>query len=165
MGNLSSYLSCMKKTRNGVKDMSSSSPFSTLNWKVTQNGGLSEMRELSKVDIVSFNLLAPCYKRMETRTSAGRRHRESHETKVWMPRAELTLSFFRREILPNSTIVALQEFWMGNNEYKQMFIDEFERQGYYVTTLQRTGDKVRKRNPTLALTPHALCLPKPLSRS
>jgi len=103
------------------------------------------MRELASFDIVTFNLLAPCYKRLATRNSMGRRLRESHDPKSWRPRAELAFRFFKEELLPNTSILALQEFWMGNEAYKSMFIEEFERQGYSVTTLQRTGDKVGRR--------------------
>lgn len=115
-----------------------------MNWQALQSSASlhGEMRELARVDVVSFNLLAPCYKRMESRTPVGRRHRESHNREVWMPRAEEALTFFRREIIPAAGIIALQEFWMGDEGYKQMFMAEFERQGFSVTTLQRTGDKM-----------------------
>ena len=101
------------------------------------------MRELASIDVLTFNMLAPCYKRMSTRNATGRRHRESYDRKAWRPRAERTFDFFREEIFPSASIIALQEFWMGEEEYKKMFLDEFERQGFEVLTLQRTGDKVR----------------------
>jgi len=124
--------------------------FGSWNWNVVNSqigkGGdfvsALQMEEQARVDIVTFNLLAPCYKRQSTRNALGRRHRESHDPKTWMPRAELALRFFQKEIMPNTAIMALQEFWMGNETYKSMFVEEFERQGYAVATLQRTGDKV-----------------------
>lgn len=124
-------------------------PFQSLAWSemqnsVIKNDGLTNVRmsELARVNIVTFNLLAPCYKRMSTRNAVGRRHRESHDPKVWAPRADLTFNFFKEVIIPNASIIALQEFWLGNQEYKRMFLNEFERQGYSVHTVQRTGDKV-----------------------
>lgn len=126
----------------GSSSSSSGSPFASLNWQDLSSSLHGEMRELATIDIISFNLLAPCYKRMETRTAVGRRHRESHNREVWMPRAEQALSFFRQEIIPAAGIIALQEFWMGDEGYKEMFMAEFERHGYSVTTLQRTGDKM-----------------------
>ena len=110
------------------------------------------MRELASIDVLTFNMLAPCYKRMSTRNATGRRHRESYDRKAWRPRAERTFDFFREEIFPSASIIALQEFWMGEEEYKKMFLDEFERQGFEVLTLQRTGDKVR--SPTSTINPH-----------
>ena len=97
---------------------------------------------MARVDIVTFNLLAPCYKRLATRNSVGRRYRESHDPASWSPRAELAFRFFQEQIMPSTSIIALQEFWVGNEVYKKMFLEEFERQGFSVTTLQRTGDKV-----------------------
>ena len=129
----------------------SSPVFGSWNWNVVHSavsGGAEyvhalQMRELARVDIVTFNMLAPCYRRLTTRDCAGRRLRESYETKSWMPRAELAFRFLQEEVMPNTSIVALQEFWLGNEQYKRMFFDEFEKRGFSVSTLQRTGDKVR----------------------
>ena len=130
--------------------ISDSAPCSS--WDAVVAGTSSEgkgktMRELASIDVLTFNMLAPCYKRLSSRNAVGRRHRESYDQKAWLPRAERTFDFFREEVFPCASIIALQEFWMGDEIYKNMFLEEFEKQGFEVLTLQRTGDKVRSIAP------------------
>jgi len=99
------------------------------------------MQAVSEVRIVSFNLLAPCYKRMPERNVMGRRMRESQQSEVWQARAKKVLDFFRSELLQTTSIIALQEFWL-EDEYKHLFEQVFAKYGYELRTLQRTGEKV-----------------------
>lgn len=97
--------------------------------------------ELSNFGITTFNLLAPCYKRLPIiDTETGRRTRESICKKYWDERASLSLNFFVEEIFPYASILALQEFWLDSS-YATIFQREFENKGYYLRTLQRSSRK------------------------
>ena len=93
-----------------------------------------------KLHMVSFNLLAPCYKRLPMRNSTGRRMRESQDDALWHERAKKTLQFFQDEIMSNASIIGLQEYWL-EERYVAMFEPVFERAGYEMRVLKRKGDK------------------------
>lgn len=97
----------------------------------------------SQFAMMSFNLLAPCYKRLHIRDQiTGRRVRESSSFDMWSTRANDTLKFFQEEVFSRKTsIVALQEFWL-DTRYSSLFEKKFTEQGYNVKLLQRTGPKV-----------------------
>jgi hypothetical protein len=96
---------------------------------------------VAELNIVTFNMLAPCYKRISGETTNGRRERESDRSKIWNQRAEDTISFFETELLPTSSIIALQEFWLEKN-YAAMFEKTFESRGFEMRSLKRSGNKM-----------------------
>jgi endonuclease/exonuclease/phosphatase family metal-dependent hydrolase len=96
----------------------------------------------SKFNVVSFNLLAPCYKRLPIRDAlTGYRIRESTKPELWKERvAELRL-FLRNEIYNVTEIVAFQEFWL-EEQYLSLFREDLEEFGFEIHMLQRTGKKL-----------------------
>ena len=93
-------------------------------------------------DVVSFNLLAPVYKRLSSlNTITGRRHREDSDFTLWNDRLTQTIDFFRSEIYNDAAIIALQEYWL-DPEYRILFETQFKQHGYKVYILQRTGEKM-----------------------
>lgn len=93
-----------------------------------------------KVTMVSFNLLAPPYKRLAERNTIGRRLRESQDPVLWNERAKKALEFFEQEIFGSASIIALQEFWLETG-YFQLFEPFFQKHGYEMTYLKRAGAK------------------------
>ena len=100
----------------------------------------SESPQGMRMNMVSFNMLAPCYKRLPSRNSSGRRMRESQDDALWNARAKKTLKFFEEEILRSTSIIGLQEFWL-ETKYREMFESVFDRAGYDIRILKRMGDK------------------------
>jgi len=97
--------------------------------------------QAAKVGIVSFNMLAPCYRRISQRNALGRRLRESHTPEAWQRRATDTQSFLERSVCgPAHGIIALQEFWL-DPAYRQSFDAKFVAAGYSVCVLKRRGQK------------------------
>ena len=93
-------------------------------------------------DVVSFNLLAPVYKRLSSlNTTTGRRHREDSDFTLWNDRLTQTIDFFRSEIYNDAAIIALQEYWL-DPKYRILFETQFKQHGYEVYILQRTGEKM-----------------------
>jgi len=115
-----------------------------LRWKRSTSAGdgyEDYYDSIGDFNIATFNLLAPCYKRLNTRdVFSGRRYREASDIPRWTTRAKDTLEFFKNELYPTS-IIALQEFWLEEN-YRKRFQMEFEAEGYELRTLQRTGKKM-----------------------
>lgn len=90
------------------------------------------------VTIVSFNLLAPPYKRLSRRNSLGRRLREKDDPELWNERARKAMAFFEQEIFGCASIIALQEFWL-EKEYFDLFEPLFNEHGYDLKHLKRMG--------------------------
>lgn len=93
--------------------------------------------------VVTFNMLAPCYKRIVDGevSITGRRERESDSSSAWHKRAVDTVSFLEEELLPEGNIIALQEFWL-NKQYTTLFENSFRHKGYEVKSLKRSGSKM-----------------------
>ena len=120
--------------------------------------------------IVTFNMLAPCYKRLyspDQEKSKGidllRRSsfRESSKDFIWQARARDSLAFFNAELF-EADVIALQEFWL-EEEYASLFYKEIERNGFYVHTLKRSDAKsdavailVRKQNFEIVKIKHVI---------
>lgn len=102
----------------------------------------SEYDPRLQFNVVTFNLLAPVYKRLQTlNLETGNRKRESQNPELWRARASKTLQFFRDEVFPHTEILGLQEFWTDPH-YRCIYDDDFKQFGYDVHVLQRTGSKL-----------------------
>ena len=94
---------------------------------------------LNSIKIVSFNVLAPCYKRL-SQNIEGKTPRESSQRELWEERARKTIAFFKSSIFPYAHIIGLQEFWVAEY-YQEIFREGAEEFGYKIHSLQRTGLK------------------------
>jgi hypothetical protein len=92
--------------------------------------------------IVSFNMLAPVYKRLSSMDLVSGYHkRESQYEEIWKARANKLKKFFENEIFTiPADIIALQEFWL-EERYLNIFREQFYAAGYQLYMLQRTGSK------------------------
>lgn len=84
--------------------------------------------------VASFNLLAPCYKRLPASM------RESSDNQLWTKRASETIDFCHTEIYGDSDIIGFQEYWL-DSQYTELFKEGFDSHGYEVRHLKRTGKK------------------------
>eukprot|EP00605_Chrysophyceae_sp_TOSAG23-4_P002995 GSChrysophyteH1.ASY1.ANO1.3300.1 assembled CDS len=111
-------------------------------YRAPKNGGHDKDRD--KISVASFNLLAPCYRRLKgQRNSMGRTLRESHNEGAWVDRANETLTFLETHLLAEGqphSLVALQEFWLEPS-YHGKFAKLFTDSGYKFYTLKRGGKK------------------------
>jgi hypothetical protein len=97
---------------------------------------------LANFNIVTFNLLAPCYKRMPTRNLlSGHRDRESDYPDIWRKRQDDTLMILKENIFPTCSIVAFQEYWL-DEMYACHFESVLDMYNYQLIKLQRTGSKM-----------------------
>lgn len=93
-------------------------------------------------NIVSFNLLAPVYKRLSAvDITTGFRKRESQKEELWNARALRTADFFQKEVLGHTDIIGLQEFWM-DSAYREIFEGNFRLAGYELFALKRPNQKL-----------------------
>jgi len=113
-------------------------PYESLCWL---DKNIHSHYSLAEVKISSFNLLAPCYKRLAKRDEVtGRRKRESSDYGTWNRRAINTMDFFDKVLYPSSDIIAFQELWL-DNDYLKLITDSITKSNYSICTLQRTGEK------------------------
>ena len=111
-------------------DVAEGGRFKSMNWG--ENAG--RVKKVGELSAVTFNMLAPCYKRLAERDLLGRNRREADVD--WRERADETLTFFEGQLLQDFQIVSLQEFWL-QDEYQKQFKRLVSRLGYSLHTLRR----------------------------
>ncbi|XP_031498680.1 uncharacterized calcium-binding protein At1g02270 [Nymphaea colorata] len=85
------------------------------------------------VSCTTFNILAPIYKRLGSETC-----RESEFRDYWFTRNQ---SILDRLIFERSSIICLQEFWVGNEELVGMYEKRLGEAGYISYKLARTNNR------------------------
>mmetsp|Transcript_582 Transcript_582/g.1535 ORF Transcript_582/g.1535 Transcript_582/m.1535 type:complete len:401 (+) Transcript_582:186-1388(+) len=100
--------------------------------------GSEQLPAIAALRIGTFNLLAPCYKRLpDTRGPMGRRMREAQFEDLWAARADATMRMLSG--LETADVLCLQEFWFENS-YQAIARAALSAK-YDFHTLQRTGVK------------------------
>ena len=90
-----------------------------------------------KVDLklVSLNILAPCYhKKVDADKNVT--YMESEKEEEWYQR---NTELCRNLINTNADIVCIQEFWLANDKLKELYYNEFRKNGYSALELIRTS--------------------------
>ncbi|KAK7275470.1 hypothetical protein RIF29_16587 [Crotalaria pallida] len=92
-------------------------------------------RDPSCVSFTTFNILAPIYKRIDPQNQGLR---ESDFRSFWLARNERILDCLLSE---SSSIMCLQEFWVGNEELVHMYAERLGDAGYRLFKLARTNNR------------------------
>ncbi|CBI38741.3 unnamed protein product, partial [Vitis vinifera] len=98
---------------------------------------LSKMTEpcSSSISCTTFNILAPIYKRLDQQNQSLR---ESGCRAFWISRNNRILDWLLYE---SSSIICLQEFWVGNEELVHMYQKRLGDAGYITFQLARTNNR------------------------
>ncbi|CAM8894084.1 unnamed protein product [Rhodiola kirilowii] len=95
----------------------------------------SSVKELSPfISCTTFNILAPIYKRLNKDDSC----RESDYRGFWLTRNRKILDWLLEE---RSSIICLQEFWVGNEELVRLYEKRLGDAGYLTFQLARTNNR------------------------
>ncbi|KAK2353418.1 putative calcium-binding protein [Trifolium repens] len=104
-----------------------------------KSGCFSSMVEVDKdpscVSFTTFNILAPIYKRIDPQNQGVR---ESDCRSFWLARNQRILDSLLSE---SSSIMCLQEFWVGNEELVHMYEERLGDAGYQLFKLARTNNR------------------------
>ncbi|KAK7294562.1 hypothetical protein RJT34_17451 [Clitoria ternatea] len=92
-------------------------------------------RDSSCVSFTTFNILAPIYKRIDPQNQGLR---ESDFRSFWWARNQRILDCLVSE---SSSIMCLQEFWVGNEELVHMYEERLGDAGYHLFKLARTNNR------------------------
>ncbi|XP_074282323.1 putative calcium-binding protein At1g02270 [Silene latifolia] len=87
------------------------------------------------ITCTTFNILAPIYKRLDDEDASCR---ESDYRADWLARNQRILDWLLCE---RSTIICLQEFWVGNEELVNMYEKRLGDAGYINFQLARTNNR------------------------
>lgn len=87
------------------------------------------------ISCTTFNILAPIYKRLNHEDESCR---ESDFRAFWLTRNRRILDWLLYE---RSSIICLQEFWMGNEELVNMYEKRLGDAGYITFKLARTNNR------------------------
>ncbi|PPR90172.1 hypothetical protein GOBAR_AA30519 [Gossypium barbadense] len=101
----------------------------------TKSGKISSPVEEPWVSCTTFNILAPIYKRLDQQNQSVR---ESDFRAFWLARNERIVDWLLYE---SSSIICLQEFWVGNEELVHMFEERLSAAGYKTFKLARTNNR------------------------
>ncbi|XP_020243968.1 uncharacterized calcium-binding protein At1g02270-like isoform X2 [Asparagus officinalis] len=96
--------------------------------------GLSAMADPC-VSCTTFNILAPIYKRLDKEDQSCR---ESQYRAYWFSRNQ---SIIDRLLDDRSSIICLQEVWLGNEEFVDMYEKRLGDAGYISLKLARTNNR------------------------
>jgi endonuclease/exonuclease/phosphatase family metal-dependent hydrolase len=114
---------------------------STLNAHLQWSRKKHSFEDVASFKVASFNLLAPCFKRMDTRDEVtGDLYREDFFLDRWTTRQAKLLEFFNRHLVPTTDIIGVQELWL-DDRYARPFEKFFAERGYRLESLARTGEK------------------------
>ncbi|XP_019195115.1 PREDICTED: uncharacterized calcium-binding protein At1g02270 [Ipomoea nil] len=95
----------------------------------------SSISDPNSVSCTTFNILAPIYKRLCNEDPSVR---ESHFRGFWLDRNERILEWLLYE---RSSIICLQEFWVGNEELVDLYDKKLGDAGYLTFKLARTNNR------------------------
>ncbi|OAY48786.1 uncharacterized calcium-binding protein At1g02270 [Manihot esculenta] len=102
----------------------------------TSNGLFSPtMTEEPSISCTTFNILAPIYKRLDHQNPSIR---ESDFRAFWFTRNQRILDWL---LFERSSIICLQEFWVGNEELVHMYQERLGDAGYITFQLARTNNR------------------------
>ncbi|EEF47104.1 uncharacterized calcium-binding protein At1g02270 [Ricinus communis] len=103
----------------------------------TSSGFLSSTTMLDEpcISCTTFNILAPIYKRLDHQNQSIR---ESDFRAFWFTRNQRILDWLLYE---RSSIICLQEFWVGNEELVRMYEERLGDAGYITFQLARTNNR------------------------
>ncbi|CAM8979917.1 unnamed protein product [Rhodiola kirilowii] len=95
----------------------------------------SSVKELSPfISCTTFNILAPIYKQVNKDDCC----RESDYRGFWLTRNRKILDWLLEE---RSSIICLQEFWVGNEELVRLYEKRLGDAGYLTFQLARTNNR------------------------
>ncbi|KAL1539809.1 hypothetical protein AAHA92_24246 [Salvia divinorum] len=95
----------------------------------------SSIKDPSCISCTTFNILAPIYKRLNHEDPS---FRESDVKDYWMDRNQRILNWLLCE---RSSIICLQEFWVGNEELVSIYDKRLGDAGYLSFKLARTNNR------------------------
>ncbi|CAI9087004.1 OLC1v1020957C3 [Oldenlandia corymbosa var. corymbosa] len=95
----------------------------------------SSVADPSCISCTTFNILAPIYKRLNHQDQSIR---ESENKAYWLNRNHLILDWLLDE---RSSIICLQEFWVGNEELVNIYKKRLGDAGYTIFKLARTNNR------------------------
>ncbi|XP_047316320.1 uncharacterized calcium-binding protein At1g02270-like [Impatiens glandulifera] len=95
----------------------------------------SSIAEPNSISCTTFNILAPIYKRLNKEDQISR---ESDIRPYWWKRNHKILNWLLCE---RSSIICLQEFWVGNEELVNMYEKRLGNAGYINFKLARTNNR------------------------
>ncbi|KAL9435380.1 hypothetical protein AB3S75_021619 [Citrus x aurantiifolia] len=101
----------------------------------SNSGYVSSVMGECCISCTTFNILAPIYKRLDHQNQSLR---ESDVRDSWFNRNQTILDWL---ICERSSVICLQEFWVGNEELVLMYQERLGNAGYNTFSLARTNNR------------------------
>ncbi|KAJ6418903.1 hypothetical protein OIU84_002136 [Salix udensis] len=107
-------------------------------YAISSSMSMRDHRQQPCITCTTFNILAPIYKRLNINNDQDQNSRESDYRAYWLGRNQRILDSLLRE---RSSIICLQEFWLGNEELVNMYEKRLGDAGYLNFKLARTNNR------------------------
>ncbi|XP_011043744.1 PREDICTED: uncharacterized calcium-binding protein At1g02270-like isoform X3 [Populus euphratica] len=107
-------------------------------YAISSSMSMRDHRQQPCITCTTFNILAPIYKRLNINNDQDQNSRESDYRAYWLVRNQRILVSLLRE---RSSIICLQEFWLGNEELVNMYEKRLGDAGYLNFKLARTNNR------------------------
>lgn len=107
-------------------------------YAISSSMSMRDHRKQPCITCTTFNILAPIYKRLNVNNDKNQDSRESDYRAYWLVRNQKILDSLLRE---RSSIICLQEFWVGNEELVNMYEKRLGDAGYLNFKLARTNNR------------------------
>ncbi|KAJ6373493.1 hypothetical protein OIU78_029226 [Salix suchowensis] len=107
-------------------------------YAISSSMSMRDHRQQPCITCTTFNILAPIYKRLTINNDKSQNSRESDYRAYWLVRNQKILDSLLRE---RSSIICLQEFWVGNEELVNMYEKRLGDAGYINFKLARTNNR------------------------
>uniref|UniRef100_A0A6N2L0Y7 Endonuclease/exonuclease/phosphatase domain-containing protein n=1 Tax=Salix viminalis TaxID=40686 RepID=A0A6N2L0Y7_SALVM len=108
-------------------------------YAISSSMSTRDHRQQPCITCTTFNILAPIYKRLNINNDQDQNSRESDYRAYWLVRNQRILDSLLRE---RSSIICLQEFWLGNEELVNMYEKRLGDAGYLNFKLARTNNRL-----------------------
>ncbi|KAJ6765149.1 CARBON CATABOLITE REPRESSOR PROTEIN 4 [Salix koriyanagi] len=107
-------------------------------YAISSSMSTRDHRQQPCITCTTFNILAPIYKRLNINNDQDQNSRESDYRAYWLVRNQRILDSLLRE---RSSIICLQEFWLGNEELVNMYEKRLGDAGYLNFKPARTNNR------------------------
>ncbi|RZC73895.1 hypothetical protein C5167_049379 [Papaver somniferum] len=121
-------------TSGGIDNNTNNNNSSKVKGRISRIGTYASMADPC-ISCTTFNILAPIYKRLDKENQS---RRESEYRAYWFSRNRSILDLL---LCDRSSIICLQEFWVGNEELVEMYEKRLGNAGYTSFKLARTNNR------------------------
>ena len=108
----------------------------TVVYSTTAPSTLPDSIGKTQLKLITFNVLAPCYKREKRIDGSSGKEEVIFESSDEQSYLKRKADIIETVLSLDADIVNLQEYWFGSKEVQKLFKEKFSAAGYHITELR-----------------------------